>query len=121
MDDDFVFLQQALVNLLSNAAVHTPPGTSVQLRVWQEAQSLCLSVMDRGGGLEAHALPRLFDKFYRGPSAPTGGTGLGLSLVRGFVEALGGSVKAENRAGGGAAFTIVLPLAPSLASQPVSI
>ncbi len=99
---DFVFLQQALINLLSNAAVHTPGGTPVCLRVWSDAEILCLSVSDRGVGIAPHCFPRLFDKFYRGPGAPTGGTGLGLSLVKGFVEAIGGQVKAENRAGGGA-------------------
>jgi len=53
---------------------------------------------------------RPFEKFYRAPDAPTGGTGLGLSIVKGFVEAQGGRVTAGNRATGGAAFTIRLPL-----------
>ncbi len=62
-------------------------------------------------GLAPESLPRLFDKFYRAPTAPTGGTGLGLSLVKGFVEAQGGTVNAQNRLGGGAIFTISLPFA----------
>jgi two-component system sensor histidine kinase KdpD len=107
---DFVFLQQALMNLLSNVALHTPPGTSVKLRVWKTKTALCIAVADRGLGLPPQSLDRVFDKFYRGPSAPTGGTGLGLSLVRGFVEALGGKVLAENDSEGGARFTITLPL-----------
>ncbi len=109
---DFVFLQQALMNLLSNAASHTPPGTAVELRVWEAKQALCIAVADRGPGLPPQAIERVFDKFYRGPSAPTGGTGLGLSLVRGFVEALGGKVTAENPLEGGARFTISMPLVP---------
>lgn len=118
---DFVFLQQALINLLSNAAVHTPDGTPVCLRVWQDGESLFIQVADRGAGIAAHSLPRVFDKFFRGPSAPTGGTGLGLSLVKGFVEALGGKVKAENRNEGGAAFTIILPLTHAIVRASVSI
>jgi two-component system, OmpR family, sensor histidine kinase KdpD len=105
---DFVFVQQALMNLLSNAAVHTPAGTAVHVRVRQDGEALIFEVADRGPGIDPQSLPRVFDKFYRGAAAPTGGTGLGLSLVKGFVEALGGKVKAENRAGGGAVFTIML-------------
>lgn len=107
---DYVLLQQALMNLLSNAALHTPSGTAIELSARARNGSVVLSVADRGPGIAAEAMPRLFDKFYRGPAAPTGGTGLGLSLVKGFVEAQGGEVKAENRLGGGAAFAIVLPL-----------
>ena len=92
---DFVFLQQALMNLLSNAALHTPAGTAVKLRVWNTSDALCLAVADRGPGIDPQFIGRIFDKFYRAPDAPTGGTGLGLSLVKGFVEALGGKVKAE--------------------------
>ena len=56
------------------------------------------------------SIPRIFDKFFRGPNAPTGGTGLGLSLVKGFIEAQGGRVTAANQISGGAVFTIRLPL-----------
>ncbi len=107
---DFVFLQQAVMNLLSNAAVHTPSGMPVNLRVWRDEQFLFLSVTDGGAGIDPQSLPRVFDKFFRAPGAPTGGTGLGLSLVKGFVEALGGKVKADNLAARGAEFTITLPL-----------
>jgi two-component system, OmpR family, sensor histidine kinase KdpD len=107
---DFVFVQQALMNLLSNAAHHTPPGTPVELRVWVEERVLTLAVADRGPGLDPQSLRRVFEKFYRGPSAPTGGVGLGLSLVKGLMEALGGRVKAENRPGGGTVFTLSLPV-----------
>jgi two-component system sensor histidine kinase KdpD len=118
---DFVFLQQALMNLLTNAALHTPPGTSVELRVWKTNTTICMAIEDRGPGLDPQSTERVFDKFYRGPSARTGGTGLGLSLVRGFVEALGGKVTGENRDGGGARFTITLPLQETSPRLPVSI
>jgi two-component system sensor histidine kinase KdpD len=107
---DFVLMQQVLTNLLSNAAFHTPTGTEVQLTAMAENGTLVFAVADRGPGIPAESLPRLFDKFYRGPAAPTGGTGLGLSLVKGLVEAQGGRVRAENRTDGGAVFTIQLPL-----------
>ena len=108
---DFVLMQQVLTNLLLNAAVHTPPGTAVQVNAAVEADTLALTVADNGPGLPPDALPLIFDKFYRAPAAPAGGTGLGLAIVKGFVEAQGGQVKAENRPGGGAVFTIRLPLA----------
>ena len=107
---DFVLTQQVLGNLLRNAAVHTPPGTRIQLSVSTEAETLVLAVADRGPGLAEEALPLLFDKFYRAPTAPAGGTGLGLAIVKGFVEAQGGRVTAENRPSGGALFTVRLPL-----------
>ncbi len=113
---DYVLMQQALQNLLSNAAIHSPPGTEVKVCAALDSGALLLTVADRGPGIPADSLPRVFDKFYRGPNAPTGGTGLGLSLVRGFVEAHGGQVTAENRLGGGAIFTIRLPLSPTPAT-----
>jgi signal transduction histidine kinase len=98
------------MNLLANAAIHTAPGTPIELRVWCESSSLFLAVADQGPGIQPQDLPRVFDKFYRGPAAPTGGIGLGLSLVKGFVKAVGGDVTATNRADGGAEFTIAIPL-----------
>jgi len=118
---DFVFLQQALMNLLSNAALHTPAGTPVKLRVWKTREALFLAVSDCGPGIDPQSIGRVFDKFYRAPDAPTGGTGLGLSLVKGFVEALGGKVTAENLIGGGVEFTITLPLADGNGRVSVSI
>jgi two-component system sensor histidine kinase KdpD len=107
---DFVLMQQVLTNLLLNAAVHTPPGTAVQVNAAVEADTLALTVADNGPGLPPDALPLIFDKFYRAPAAPAGGTGLGLAIVKGFVEAQAGQVKAENRPGGGAVFTIRMPI-----------
>jgi two-component system, OmpR family, sensor histidine kinase KdpD len=108
---DFVLMQQVLTNLLLNAAVHTPPGTAVQIKATVEEDGLVLTVSDNGPGLPPDSLPLIFDKFYRAPAAPVGGTGLGLAIVKGFVETQGGQIKVENRPGGGALFTIRLPLA----------
>jgi two-component system sensor histidine kinase KdpD len=117
---DFVLMQQALTNLLLNAAVHTPPATTVQVHAAVEPGFLLLSVSDDGPGLPAEAVPYIFDKFYRAPSAPAGGTGLGLAIVKGFVEAQGGQVRAENKPAGGARFTIRLPAtqSPPLTPEP---
>jgi two-component system sensor histidine kinase KdpD len=115
---DFVLTQQALSNLLSNAARHTPPGTPVEVSASVRDGSLLQVVADRGPGLPPGILPRIFDKFYRAPNAPTGGTGLGLSLVKGFAEAQGGSVTAENGPGGGMVFTLRLPLRKEVGGGP---
>jgi two-component system sensor histidine kinase KdpD len=107
---DFVLMQQALANLLLNAALYTPAGTEVQVSAGGEDGALVLTVADCGPGLPPDAINRVFDKFYRAQTAPAGGTGLGLSIVKGFIEAQGGQIKAGNRTGGGAAFTIRLPM-----------
>jgi len=108
---DAALTEQILVNLLGNAALHTPPGTTVEFQARVEDGQLVLRVRDNGPGLPPGDVKRLFDRFQRGPNASAGGTGLGLSLVKGFAEVQGGSVAAENRAGGGAVFTVKLPLA----------
>jgi two-component system sensor histidine kinase KdpD len=107
---DAALTEQILVNLLGNAAVHTPAGTIVELSVRSENDFLALCVADNGKGLSGNPM-RLFDRFQRGADAAAGGTGIGLSLVKGFAEAQGGSVSAENRVSGGALFTVKLPLA----------
>jgi two-component system sensor histidine kinase KdpD len=107
---DFVLLEQAVSNLLLNAAVHTPPGTLVTVSASLADQELTIEVADEGPGIRKEELDRVFDLFYRAAHARPGGTGLGLHIVKGFVEAQGGRVRAENRAGHGAKFTIVLPV-----------
>jgi two-component system sensor histidine kinase KdpD len=110
---DFVLTQQALMILLSNAAFHTPAKTPVSLVVGRQAKQLVFEVSDSGPGILEESLPRVFEKFYRAPNAKAGGTGLGLSLAKGFVEVQGGEVEARNAPNGGAVFTIRLPLAPN--------
>jgi len=107
---DFVLMQQALSNLLLNVVVHTPRGTPVEVSARVDSGQLLMMVADRGPGLPPESLPFIFEKFYRAPTAPAGGTGLGLAIVKGLVEAHAGQVAAQNRPGGGAAFTIRLPI-----------
>jgi len=106
---DFSLIQHALANLLLNAATHTPAETLIEVRARLDENNLVLSVADRGAGVAPEALPRIFDKFFRAANAPVGGSGLGLTIVKGFVEAHGGSISVENRPGGGAIFTLRLP------------
>jgi two-component system phosphate regulon sensor histidine kinase PhoR len=110
VDKDMI--SQVIINLLSNAVKYTPSGGQVHVgSEVNEADGLVrVSVRDTGVGIPVTEVDRVFDKFYRGPAARAGGTGLGLSIVKGFVEAQGGQIKAENRSGGGALFTIRLPL-----------
>jgi two-component system sensor histidine kinase KdpD len=106
---DFALMQQALANLILNAAVHTPAGKMISVQARLENNHLILSVADNGAGLPLELLPRIFEKFFRAPSAPAGGSGLGLAIVKGFVEAHGGKISAANRPTGGAIFTIQIP------------
>jgi two-component system sensor histidine kinase KdpD len=106
---DFTLMQQALANLLLNAAVHTPAGTAITVQARQGTDELVLTVADSGPGLPPELLPRIFDKFFRAPDAPAGGSGLGLAIVKGFVEAQGGRISAANRPAGGAIFTMNIP------------
>ena len=104
-------LVQVLVNLLENAGKHTPPGSPITVAAWREGEWVCLAVRDRGPGLPPGDSSRLFEKFQRGRVEDAqSGFGLGLSIVRAVVQAHGGAVVAQNRAGGGAEFIIRLPL-----------
>jgi two-component system sensor histidine kinase KdpD len=108
---DFALIEQALVNLMHNACVHTPAAAAIALSagVDEGAGEVWLAVSDTGPGLPAEAAGRIFDKFFRGRPDRAGGLGLGLSIVRGFVEAHGGRVEARNQPEGGARFAIYLP------------
>ncbi len=111
---DAMLLGQAVANLLHNAALYTPAGTPVRIAVSLVAPStLSISVRDEGPGLPPGAEELVFAKFYRAPGSPAGGTGLGLAIVRGFIQALGGTVSARNHPGGGAEFTLALPVETS--------
>jgi two-component system sensor histidine kinase KdpD len=109
---DFELMQQTLANLIHNACQHTPPAVEVTLSagVDEPAGLVWLEVADDGPGLRDDQRPQLFNKFVRGQPGRVGGLGLGLSIVKGFVEAHGGRVAAENRPGGGARFVVFLPL-----------
>ena len=107
---DFGLIEQAITNLLHNASLYTPPGSTIQISAGIYDGECRIVIADNGPGFPKEALSKAFEKFYRVPGTKTGGTGLGLSIVRGFVEAHGGTVRVENRDEGGARFTIALPM-----------
>jgi two-component system phosphate regulon sensor histidine kinase PhoR len=102
-------LRGALGNLLENVLHHAAEGRLLEARVASHDGVVEIQVLDRGPGLPPAVRDRLFERFVRGPDASGTGIGLGLALVREIAEAHGGSVRAEDRHGGGATFTIVLP------------
>jgi len=106
---DFGLIEQALTNLLHNVSIYTPQGTVVTIESHLEQETIVITVHDTGPGFPPAALPRLFDKFFRIPGSKTGGSGLGLSIVRGYIEAHKGTIVASNNPAGGAVFTIRIP------------
>jgi len=107
---DHTLIEQAVAKLLANAGSHTPARLPIEIDAEYSNDHLLISVSDRGPGVPIEATERLFEKFYRGNNRKTGGLGLGLSIARGLIEAHGGRLTAENRDGGGARFTIRLPV-----------
>jgi two-component system, OmpR family, sensor histidine kinase KdpD len=109
---DEILLEQVFVNLLENAAKHTPSGTPIEVGAEARPGEVVAYVADRGPGLPAGEEETIFRKFYRGGAAG-GGIGLGLTICRGIVTAHGGRIWAENRLGGGAIFRLSLPITGS--------
>ena len=104
---------QVVTNLLSNAIKFSPPGSTVTVSVARAARQLELRVTDRGRGIAAEDMSRLFKKFQQLDGSnvrSVGGTGLGLAICRGIVEEHGGSIGVESRLGQGATFTVTVPL-----------
>jgi len=115
-------LGQALLNLLHNAVKFSPTGAEVLVRVAASEYEAVVAVVDHGPGIPRAALPRVFERFYKGDRARTrgvGGTGLGLSIARHVVEAHGGRIWVESEEGIGSTFAFALPLTgPDLAATP---
>ncbi|NTE83456.1 sensor histidine kinase KdpD [Agrobacterium tumefaciens] len=110
---DPVLFEQVLFNLIDNAAKYAPEHTAIEIRGWRQGKNIFLSVADAGPGIPPDDTERVFDSFYRVRKADhvQAGTGLGLSICKGFIEAMGGSIRAENRSGRtGAQFTVSLPV-----------
>ena len=103
-------LRQALANLVDNAIKYSPRGGRVDVQASSDHRTVEIRVSDTGSGINAQDLPRIFDRLYRGDqSRATRGLGLGLSLVRAYVEAQGGKVTVTSTPGKGSTFTITLP------------
>ena len=111
---DSGLIQQALNALLSNAMSYGKSDRPIQVSASRDDSTLVISVADRGAGLEPGEETKVFQKFYRGPRTRPGGIGLGLSIARHLVEANGGQIVAQNRQGGGAVFSIRLPISEAM-------
>jgi signal transduction histidine kinase len=109
---------QVVSNLVGNALKFTPKGGSVLVSLAAHNRGARLQVTDTGVGIDAHELPHIFDRFYRGSRANEArgsGSGLGLAIVRSVVEMHGGKVMVESRVGTGSTFTVTLPADPRTA------
>jgi two-component system sensor histidine kinase KdpD len=107
---DSGLIQQALDALLSNAMIYGKCDYPIEVRAARDDSTLVISVADRGAGLAPGEETKVFQKFYRGPRTRPGGLGLGLAIARQLIEAHGGQIVAQNREGGGALFSIRLPI-----------
>ena len=108
---DYLQMDQVLTNLIENAVRYTPAGSPIEITARLEGDQMMISVADRGPGIPPVDLERIFDKFYRvSGTQRTTGSGLGLAVCRGLIEAHGGHIWAENREGGGAVFRFTLPV-----------
>jgi two-component system, OmpR family, sensor histidine kinase KdpD len=108
---DYIEVDEVLTNLIENATKYTPPGTEIEVTACRAGEEVVVRVADRGPGLPSpEALDRVFQSFYRLNGSAARGTGLGLAVAKGLVEAHGGRIWAENREGGGAIFAFTLPL-----------
>ena len=122
---DPIFLDEAITNALENAMKYTPAGTRLRLkaRPLLDREFVRLTIEDAGAGVPEEHLPHLFDKFYRVPGAPRSsrsGVGIGLAVVRGLAEAMGGNVAARRSELGGLAIDIDLPVA-TVPPEPASV
>jgi signal transduction histidine kinase len=107
-------MEEVFGNLVSNAVNYSPDGGEVRISAISRGDYLEVEVKDQGIGIEAEELPKIFDKFYRVKSPKTRqviGTGLGLALVKGLIEAHRGSVEVDSEAGAGTTFRVKLPTA----------
>ncbi len=105
-------MNQVLMNLISNAVKYTQEGGDIRITVSESENSVVLSIEDNGIGIPEEEIPFIFERFYRADKSRnrmTGGSGIGLAIVKAIVKAHGGSIDVESRLGKGSCFMITLP------------
>jgi two-component system sensor histidine kinase KdpD len=114
-------LERVLANLFANALAYSPPNRPPALYARQEGEHVVLDVVDHGRGVPDELKPRMFEPFERLSARNTGtGVGLGLAVVKGFLDTMGGSVAAADTEGGGLTMRVTLPVASLAASSSVA-
>jgi two-component system sensor histidine kinase KdpD len=108
---DYVEIAQVLTNLIENSIKYTPPGTPITVSAHRRGRVIEVVVHDAGPGIPLNQQERIFEKFYRAPGTMAPGTGIGLAISKGLVEAHGGSISVESGPGVGTTFRFSLPLA----------
>jgi signal transduction histidine kinase len=113
-----VALRQALINLVDNAIKFTPQGGRIRIRLSQTPSHAVVDVIDSGPGVAADARARIFDRFYRGEGVDAAGSGLGLSIAKGAVEASGGQIALADTGPDGSTFRLTIPRAATTIRHP---
>jgi len=110
-DVDSDLIRRALLQILENAQKYAPPDSPIEITAADQQGQLVISISDHGPGIGRDELERVFEKFYRGRrvKGKTAGTGMGLAIAKGIIEAHGGKIRASNRPEGGAVISITLP------------
>src|SRR5690606_36006544 len=107
------YLHQVLNNLITNADKYSPAGEPIDVSIFSKNDTVTVKVMDRGPGVLPEELDMIFESFYRSKSTASkaGGKGLGLTVCKRLIEAMGGKIWVENREGGGLSACFSLPAA----------
>lgn len=106
---DSGLIETVLYSLIHNAIRYTSQSSLIEILTRHDDRELSVTINDNGKGIPAEHISRIFDKFYRLPDSGAAGSGLGLSIAKGFTEAHGGRIEVRNRESSGASFTIILP------------
>lgn len=119
---DPMVLESIFGNLITNAINYTPDGGEVKISAGFNEKTMHVTVKDNGFGIEARHLEQIFERFYRVKDEKTRyitGTGLGLPIVKGLLDSLGGTISVQSTPGKGSAFTVLLPVQEPLETLPV--
>jgi two-component system sensor histidine kinase KdpD len=110
---DSLLIQHAIYNLIHNAIQYTPNGTMIKIEYYMNNEDCIILIKDNGQGIPENEQANVFNMFYRLPIHKTGGSGLGLSIVKGFIEAHSGTINLMSEEGNGSEFTIRIPVQTS--------